>query len=152
MTIENQISNPTQEATKPGWEERYAKYKASDFQVTVDLPVGHDLDDVEVERTLIKLDIIKEFAQDLALGMLKGSIKYLHDNRTPDEWAAFEEDEQNDVVNYRLLRKASEREHEQVELHRWRMGSGWKPSDEMHEIARRNGFRLEGDRLIQIAF
>ena len=145
MTIENQISNPTQEATKPGWEERYAKYTASDFQVTVNLPVGHDLDDVEVERTLIKLEIIKEFAQDLSLGMLKGSLKYVSDDRTPEEWAAFEEDEQNDTTNYRLFRKVAQRK---LELDG--QAVGWKPSDDMHEIARRNGFRLEGDRLIQI--
>ena len=98
------------EVNKPGWEERYAKYNPRDFEVTIILPGEHDLDEIEVQRTLLKLEILEEFVQDLALALTKGSLKYYSDDRSPEEWAAFEEDEQNDVVNYRLLRKVSERQ------------------------------------------
>lgn len=135
--------NPAAESTKPGWEKRYLEFSTDDFTVTIAYN-GDKLTDDEYSRTRLKLDIIEEYAAELALQMLKGSVKYYSDDRSPEEWRAFEDEEQNDIANYRLLRRTAERK----EAGR----AKWTPPSDMQEIARRNGFRLEGDRLIQTGF
>ena len=108
MTIEVEKFNPLSEVLKPGWEERYAELSPDDFDVQITYNKSK-FDDDEIRRLDIKLEIIKEYAVSLAVGMSKGCYKYFSDERSPEEWATFEEDEQNDVTNYRLLRKSSER-------------------------------------------
>ena len=208
-----------------GWEERFAIFSARDIDVSIalDPPVGQLLTAEESKRTEIKFRMVEDFARGLAFGMLKGSLKYKTDHWEDEKWANAAEDEEFDLVNYRLLRKSEQARRESEELQD-RVASTWdsfvqqtldvpldfyddpldreqigetlknlgrilqhpvtqadsnlfhqiadiaqgrhRPNDlrppkqapeesaepelDMREIARRNGFRLEGDRLIQM--
>ena len=146
-----------------GWEERFAQFGLGAFDVSVTLApeFAQLLTADEDMRTFEKLRLVEEFATKLALGMLKGSLKYGHDRWDDEQWANAAEDEESDLVNYRLLRKEERERRESASQER--MAEAWKGVMEreldapkleldMHEIARRNGFRLEGDRLIQTDF
>ena len=95
------------ETTRPNWEERYAKLSPDDIKVDISFAIGLMTVD-ESHRMVSKVNAVRQLAKELILGMLKGTYKYEHDNRTPEEWAEFEDDEFNDIINYKLLRKAAE--------------------------------------------
>ena len=93
-----------------GWERRRALIDPSLFKLHIVLdPVLLDeengLDDIELERLERKLSLVAAYAAKLCAGMLKGTIKYATDDRTPEEWLAEEEDEDLDRTNYRLLKQ-----------------------------------------------
>ena len=98
-------------AINENWEARYDKLINEDcFSVNIflEFALTDNLTEDEIDRLQIKLYPIEDLAKRLAVAMLKGTLKYPTDNRTVEEWAAFEEDEFFDLVNYRLLLKAAQ--------------------------------------------
>ena len=94
-----------------GWEKRFEKatemtYPMSDaFYVSVTPRMGVlvTITQDEERRLRSKLAMIERFMQRMAMGMLKGTLKYDTDNRTYDEWRAEFDDEFIDMVNYRVF-------------------------------------------------
>ena len=95
-----------------GWQERfnrvanacYFRFSPHIFsEVVEELTVG------EYARLVPKLELIARHAERLAVGMLKGTIKYAGDDHSVATWKAEEEDDSVDSVNYRLLRQDAER-------------------------------------------
>ena len=97
-------------ANRPNWESRFAyiKESPSPFTVTIHTSarVRQALDSLESERLVPKLHEIEKLAAQLALNMVKGTLKYQVDTHTTEEWAAFEEDERIDQINYWLLSRS----------------------------------------------
>lgn len=92
------------------WEYRVEQMcKPEFFKATINVSqsslneLGLSLD--EFMRLQYKLRLIEESAVKQALAMLKGTLKYDTDDRTPDEWAAFEEEEDIDRFNYNILKR-----------------------------------------------
>ena len=223
---------------KAGWEERFAQYQSYPDLIQIEISLkGEDFTSEELERTLAKFELVKEFAKGLCMGMIKGTAKYEHDRWSEEQFGNGAEDEEYDLVNYRLLRNAEQQRRireawegvtrrtvevppshaeallarviaptygpntnpeeglvldaeqtgqllRELDMIRQLTGSqslhkihevisdmvqgrdrpddfrpsrlaseqSTEPELDMHEIARRNGFRLEGDRLIQTDF
>ena len=107
----------SQDAAVPGWEERFAEFQEPNMlQVNIDVEMKHWLSLTESEkgRLTLKLQMVERHAARLALNMIKGTLKYGDRDMTwtDAEWAAFEEDEWFDQINYRLLREASAQQHD----------------------------------------
>ena len=93
------------------WEKRYEDLINEDcFSVNIllNFALTDNLTEDEIERLQTKLYEIEIFANKLSVAMLKGTLKYPSDTRTVEEWAAFEQDEFFDLVNYRLLLKSAQ--------------------------------------------
>ena len=90
------------------WEDRFSAYSPESFHVEINMPEDHDLDEIDLWRMNVKLVMVKELAAKLALGMLKGTLKYPDDKWSQDQWLAFEDDERLDQINYYMLRKSAE--------------------------------------------
>ena len=97
-----------------GWEERLAQFNPADLDILVGFEsdgyakMGDLMTAEEMERTLIKFRMVEEFARRMAWGFLKGTAKYPTDHWSAEEWQNAEEDEEFDLVNYRLLRKSEQ--------------------------------------------
>lgn len=96
---------------QPGWEERVERLcSPENFSIHLspglDLQVG--LTNKEYLRLLPKLELIRTQAVKQAVAMLRGTIKYEHDDRTPEEWRAESRAEKIDRMNYDLLGEDAE--------------------------------------------
>jgi len=90
------------------WESRLSEACDSEnFRVLITAS-GLGLTDDEYDRLQPKLRLIEQFALRLAQNMVKGTIKYIHDDRSVEEWLGFEDDDYADAVNYRLLRQEAQ--------------------------------------------
>ena len=72
----------------------------------VSLPSLTILSGENMERLRRKMPLVQEAATRLAVGMLKGTIKYDTDDWTPEQWIEHLGDEAFDQVNYFMLLKA----------------------------------------------
>jgi len=54
-------------------------------------------------RLAWKLELVEKAARYMAVGMLKGTLKYSHDAYTTEQWMAHVIDEGADQLNYQLL-------------------------------------------------
>jgi len=102
-----------------GWEERLAEAKAEitfEFTARIRHETGtHVLAQSEYERLWPKLNLISQHAARLAIGMLKGTIKYAGDHYSLEMWRAERDDDRADGINYDLLLADAEaKEHELI--------------------------------------
>ena len=99
--------------TNEGWEERYTDSLILREMFSVDVRLGPSayqwLSKNEQYRIRTKLRMVEGLAEKLAWGMLKGTLKYPTDDWTDEQWGAYAEDEENDLINYRLLRTHAKR-------------------------------------------
>ena len=101
--------------TKENWEARYEKLaNADNFRVNIKLVLALDaqLSTSELLRTYNKLKLVEAYAAKLAVGMLKGTLKYPSDDWNIEQWLENEEDEIIDQTNYRLLRQEAQKRSE----------------------------------------
>ena len=122
-----------------GWEESFAKIDISDFLVNIVYDKGKFTRE-ECDRMDLKIRMVEELAQRLSYNMSKGTKKYRTDEWSDEQWAAFEEDERFDQINYYLLRRAAQESEDKTN----------PTAAELIEIARKNGFIIKGDQLIQV--
>ena len=94
--------------TNADWEDRYEKInEPSNFDVVI-YPfanITYRLSKTEAERLQNKLRLLEDYTRKLAVGMLKGTLKYPTDNWSVEQWMHEEEDEEIDRLNYRLLKQ-----------------------------------------------
>ena len=99
--------------TNADWEERYKDLLILREMFSVDVRLGPSayqwLSTNERRRIRTKLEMVKGLAEKLAWGMLKGTLKYPTDDWTDKQWGAYAEDEENDLINYRLLKAHARR-------------------------------------------
>ena len=102
--------------TNKDWEARRdALCKPEHFIVGI-IPsesLTYSLTSAEYARLIEKLELVKDFARQLAVGMLKGTIKYPSDDWSVDTWIAMEMDDTVDSINYRLLRAEAQQQIEE---------------------------------------
>ena len=94
--------------TNEGWENRYEQINEPSYFEVVIFPfvnILYRLDKTEAERLQKKLKLLENYTRKLAVGMLKGTLKYPTDNWTVEQWMHEEEDEEIDRINYRLLKQ-----------------------------------------------
>ena len=92
---------------KSDWEERTKKLCGVDSfiaQISMTDWLMRLLTKEERDRTRIKLDKVEDLSKRLAVGMLKGSLKYTTDVHSDDEWDREIGDEMADFINYWLLK------------------------------------------------
>ena len=96
-----------------GWEERYEDVLLNPSIVRAGVYLSRRASDhlspEERCRVWVKLDLIAALAHKLAIGMIKGTLKYPTDDWTDKQWGAYAEDEENDLINYRLLKAHARR-------------------------------------------
>lgn len=97
----------------PDWQKRYRVLgRPEHFNVAVGVDLAdlqaHGLTKEESSRLAPKLKLVEQFAQRLAVGMLKGTVKYDSDDWSVQAWIDFEEDDTVDSIDYRLLRTAAQ--------------------------------------------
>ena len=103
-------TTPSGLVVNEGWEERVIQLNhPSSFYVSIDMSetLKRELSPIERQRMGIKLSLVQGEARLMALGMLKGTLKYPTDAHTVEEYELEEAAEQADVTNYRLLRRAA---------------------------------------------
>ncbi len=93
---------------KKGWEKRGARLaKPEYFQISIGidpaLRTQTGLTQDEQKRLRIKLELVREAASYMAAGMVKGTIKYEHDNYDVKTWMAHVIGEGADQYNYEIL-------------------------------------------------
>ena len=92
---------------KSDWEERTKKLCGVDSftaQISMTDWLMGLLTKEERDRTRIKLGKVEDLSKRLAVGMLKGSLKYTTDAHSDDEWDREIRDEMADFINYWLLK------------------------------------------------
>ena len=95
---------------KPGWHERWERYRNYPNLVKVEITLtGEDFTEEELERTLAKFKLVEEFAAGLAREMIKGTVKYPHDRWDDHQWENAQREEEYSVLNHKLLREAEGR-------------------------------------------
>ncbi len=60
-----------------------------------------------IKRLRDKLELVHKFAERMAAGMLKGTMKYKEDRSDPEYWRQHLMDEMADIANYNMLLEAS---------------------------------------------
>lgn len=93
-----------------GWEARYEAIKPKVW-VRVDaarilyyLELEGLITRAEADRALWKIALIEPFVTQMALNMVKGTIKYPNDDWSIETWSDMGLDDKADSVNYDLLR------------------------------------------------
>lgn len=89
----------------PGWEERARLLARPELfnGYTPKVELLKELNDVEKKRLFRKLRLVKKYAEYMAAGMVKGTLKYEHDDYTIEQWMAHLMGEGADQSNYALL-------------------------------------------------
>ena len=94
--------------TNIDWEDRYEELGNVNSFV-VDINIGYhlstQLSPSEYKRLQLKLRLVEKYARKLAVGMLKGTLKYPTDNWSVEQWMHEQEDEEVDRLNYLLLKQ-----------------------------------------------
>lgn len=91
---------------KKGWEERTKKLATTDyFKVVIEThPVLlANLTFEEQERLQVKIKLVEEWAEYMAAGMVKGTVKYKTDEYELKTWMAHIIGEGADQANYQIL-------------------------------------------------
>ncbi len=91
---------------KPGWEKRAkALARPEFFLVSVGLKpeLTWGLSTHELIRLRRKLELVREAATYMAAGMVKGTVKYKHDNNDVATWMSHVVGEGADQINYQIL-------------------------------------------------
>ena len=91
---------------KKGWEKRakeLAKPKFFIVNIGVDPALRQKLTTKELGRLYTKLYLVREAATYMAAGMVKGTVKYEHDNYDIATWMAHVVGEGADQMNYQIL-------------------------------------------------
>ena len=91
---------------KPGWEKRAKELaKPEYFYVSIGVrpELTYSLTTRESIRLNKKLQLVREAATYMAAGMVKGTIKYTHDNYDVATWMAHVVGEGADQMNYQIL-------------------------------------------------
>ena len=90
-----------------GWEERFQQLgDLKNVQVDIQFnryEVNEYLSREEFDRNQVKLQLLIPLVKQLAVGMLKGTLKYSTDVHTPEEWGRERGSELGDYINYLLL-------------------------------------------------
>ena len=100
------IPNPADNLVTPNseWATRVrALARPEHFDVRILFNHWSDLTIAERERLAAKLPLVVRFATYMAMGMLKGTIKYPADNWTLEEWIAHLMDDGADLAAYQVL-------------------------------------------------
>ena len=91
---------------RDGWEER-AEELCNMAQVRAWLSLSaaakEQLSEEEIDRTMLKFQMLVPFVKQLMVGMLKGTLKYETDIHSLEEYQREIADELGDYVNYVLL-------------------------------------------------
>ena len=91
---------------KPSWEKRAKKLAKPKFfiiNIGVDPALRQKLTTKELDRLYAKLYLVREAATYMAAGMVKGTVKYTHDNNDVATWMAHVVGEGADQMNYQIL-------------------------------------------------
>lgn len=106
--------------TRDDWDEGKLELCNPEYfkvQITYNTSLYWELTEEEVDRLEGKLKMVEEMAQKLAANMLKGTLKYPHDDWSVEEWIDFLVDDASDTLNYAYKLKEAYME----EKSRW----GW---------------------------
>ena len=91
---------------KPGWEKRAKELAKPVFfwvSIGLDPSLVEKLSKKEHTRLVKKLLLVREAATYMAAGMVKGTIKYEHDNYDVATWLSHVVGEGADQMNYQIL-------------------------------------------------
>ena len=91
---------------KPGWEKRTKELAKPEFfwiDIGLDPELVEGLSKKEHKRLVKKLLLVREAATYMAAGMVKGTVKYEHDNNDVATWIAHVVGEGADQMNYQIL-------------------------------------------------
>ena len=95
-------------AINANWEDTFDDLQSrGEFDIDINFSLMDELSEFDQWRIGVKLEMIKNLARSLSFAMLKGTVKYIDDKHSPEQWAAFENDEMMDIINYRLLRESA---------------------------------------------
>ena len=91
---------------KPGWEKRTKELAKPIFfwvSIGIDPALRQKLTKSENLRLNKKLYLVRQAATYMAAGMVKGTVKYKHDNNDVATWMAHVVGEGADQMNYQIL-------------------------------------------------
>ena len=116
-----------QQKAKPGWEQRAQKL-AQPQLVSVEIELREELalqlSPMERMRVDKKLKLVKQFASWMAAGMVKGSLKYEHDDDPLQEFFAHLAGESADFANYIMLFLSAWEKNAQLDMKPHLKGGG----------------------------
>ena len=102
----------TQVEANKGWEERFNAIREHTTGEPILFYPHTLLSELETRglithsewmRATRKMHLIRPFVQKMVLNMLKGTVKYSHDNWSTETWHEMSTDDKVDSINYDLL-------------------------------------------------